>query len=257
MLKPPFPVGFLHIQLLVLLLAPGLHVALICPPFSSHYPLILLPLGRHFRLCCFPKMHATMDIKFGCDFSRFWSPLGSHDLPFGSLKVAKMAPKMGSQSDLAANSNGASLFSPFWLRLASFLAPICCLLRSFSDHLGIIFSIPLPHCFLYFLSVWGAGFRVALARRAPALRAQQIKWFCKFTGLESKRQALKKTTPVYGTASHLTTVFMENTLALSPCASTVHKSNPYAVKPSPGLVVSALLASLCDTAGTKDWLRYC
>ena len=91
--------------------------------FFTHFPLILLPLGRHFRLCCLPKMHGTMDIKFGCDFSRFWSPLGSHGLPFGSVQVAEMAPKMQSKSDLAANCNSASIFSPFCLQLAPFLAP--------------------------------------------------------------------------------------------------------------------------------------
>ena len=104
----------------------------------------------------FSEIHSGLEmVSFGHLFGPFWDHFPSHELPNGAQSAkkdpfrkhqknyqilgAKMTPKMGSKSDLAANCYLASLFSPFWLQLASFWAPFCCLLPPFSDHLGIIF----------------------------------------------------------------------------------------------------------------------
>ena len=125
-----------------------------------------------------------MDIKFGCDLPRFWSPLGSHWLPFGSLKVAEMAPKIQSKSDRAANCNSASLFSPFWLQLAPFLNHFSSLLPPFSDPLGIILKRFLDLNLLAFLlpSMFACRFTRSSPAVTPALRAQYGGRACEHLG---------------------------------------------------------------------------
>ena len=131
MLKPSFPVGFLHILLLVLLLAPGVHVALIWLTCSHSFRRVCCLWAASFGYVafrkCMPQWTSNLDAIL-LDFGGLWAPICCPLAPSRSPKwLPTCCPK--------------AILLPFatWLPFSLILAPFCCLLLPFSDYLGIIF----------------------------------------------------------------------------------------------------------------------